>query len=240
MRTIFVVLLVVFLASLNIKAQSFRWQNTKEYRIQRNAIDEFRDDKFVDGGFISNKNLKYSEISGTPYLNNEFKKGTVLTSSGTLLDNYLLRYNMYDDQIEYIQEGVVYELAPKSLVKRAEFDGLIFVYIKYKNKGNSSEGFCEVLVEGKASLYRKHKIKFIPPAQGLPYNESNPAHFAQPEEYFYVSTGYPHVSNLINNKELSKILIDKKSETDLFISKNKLSVKKGEDLIKIFKYYNSL
>lgn len=240
MRTIFVVLLIVFLSSLNMEAQTNRWQDTKEYRIQRNAIDEFRDDKFVDGGFISNKNLKYSEISGTPYLNNEFKKGTVLTSTGTLLDNYLLRYNMYDDQIEYIKEDIVYEVAPKSSVTRAEFDELVFVYVKYKNKGNLAEGFFEVLVEGKASLYRQYKIKFIPPIQGLPYNDSNPAHFGQPAESFYASTNYPHVSSMINKRELFNVLKDKKSEIDIFISNNKLSVKKVDDLIKIFEYYNSL
>ncbi len=240
MKALFLLLFLILSASFSLTAQVERLPITKEYKIRRNVIDEFRTDKFIEGGFVVRGNLKYSEIDGTPYLNDEFKKGTITTASGTLIDNLLLRYNCYSDQIEYLKADSILELAPKSLVFRAEFDNRAFSYVKFRSSGKYEEGFCEVLAEGKASLFCQYNIGFLPPSPGIPYGDSNKARFKLPVRYFYVSNGDNYVDLVKNKKDLIHILKDRKTTLGTYISLNKLSLSKGDDLIRIIDYYNSL
>ena len=233
-------LILLFLASFNLNGQVSQFQNTKTYKTQRNTIDEFRTDKFIEGGFVIKGNLKYSEIDGTPYLNDEFKKGTITTSSGTLIDNLLLRYNCYNDQIEYLKTDSVLEINPKSLILRAEFDNRVISYVKFRSGGKYEEGFCEVLVKGKASLFCRYNLGFLPPTTGLPYGDSNKARFKLPVRYFYVSNEDNDVDLVKSKQDLINILKDRKTEIGTYISLNKLSLSKGDDLTRIIAYYNSL
>ena len=240
MKALFLLLLLILSASFSLNSQVTRFQDKKAYKIQRTVIDEFRIDKFIEGGFVVKGNLKYSEIDGTPYLNDEFKKGTITTSSGTIIDNLLLRYNCYNDQIEYLKADSILEITPKSLVTRAEFDNRTFSYVKYRSGGKYEEGFCEVLVKGKASLFCRYHIGFLPPSTGLPYGDSNKARFKLPVRYFYVSNEDNDVDLVKSKQDLIHILNDRKTELGTYISLNKLSLSKGDDLTRIIVYYNSL
>ncbi|MEI6139659.1 MAG: hypothetical protein WCP85_10370 [Mariniphaga sp.] len=240
MKALLILLLLILSASFSLTAQLERLPVTKEYKIRRKTIDEFRTHKFVDGGFVVNGNLKYSEIEGTPYLKSEFKKGTIITSAVTLIDNLLLRYNCYSDQIEYLKMDSILEITPKSLVSKAEFDNRTFSCVKFRNSKKLVEGFCEVIVKGKASLFCKYNVDFLPPAPGLPYGDSNKAHFKPIMKSFYVSNGDTYVDFVGNKIDLINILKDRKTELNNFISKYKLLAKKGDDLVRIIEYYNSL
>jgi hypothetical protein len=240
MKPLFILFFLILSASFSLTAQVTRFQDKKAYKIQRTVIDEFRTDKFIEGGFVVKGNLKYSEIEGTPYLNDEFKKGTITTTSGSLIDNLLLRYNCYNDQIEYLKTDSVLEINPKSLILKAKFDNRAFSYVKFRSGGKYEEGFSEVLVEGKASLLCRYHIGFLPPSTGLPYGDTNKARFKQPVRYFYVSNGDNDVDLVKSKKDLIHILKDRKTELGTFISVNKLSLNKIDDLKRIIAYYNSL
>lgn len=221
-------------------AQSNKYQNTPTYRINRNTIEEFREDKEAEGGFITNKSLKYAEITGNPYLNPQFREGSLMISDGTILDNCLFRYNMFTDQIEYLSEDVVYEVSPKSKVKRATTSNLTLVFLTPKINGKQQEGYFEVLLDGKITVYKKYSVKFIPPIPASPYDESRSAHFGLPENTFYVANSSGGFEIVKTKKGLVKFLVNKKSEVSGFISESGLSVNNESDLLKIVRFYNSL
>jgi len=185
-------------------------------------------------------NLEITEIQGSPYLDKEYQVGTVLTDSNTICKSVLLRYNCADDVLEFKQNNVSYDLIPKTSVKKAEFGGKVFVYKNYESGGGTGKTYFELLVEGKSSLFAHYSTKFYDrePAKG--YSEAQPARFDDIEKCFYISVNNSPARKISNNKKLVEILTDKQKEIESFISRQKLSVKKVEDLKKIVSYYNSL
>jgi hypothetical protein len=230
-------LLVLFSAS-RVAAQS-KYGTSKIYINNRNTIDEFREDKERNGGFIANKNLVYKEIEGSPYLNEHFSKGVITLLDGTVLDSCLLRYNIFTDQMEYENEGTVYEVAPKLKVKRAQFDHHLFSYLRYKEKDKQEERYFEVLAEGKVSLYKKRVVKFVPPAPSSAYNEAKQAFFELPQISYYVAKNGGETFLVRNKKALLKVFKSDKESMTTYISENGLSILKEGDLIKIVNQYNA-
>jgi hypothetical protein len=233
------ILLFVFLSFSRAFAQSTKYLNSAAYRMNRNTIDEFREDKEIEGGFITTKSLKYSEIKGNPYLREEFSDGTIWMSDGSVVENCSLRYNMFSDLMEYMLEGVVYEVTPKSKVKKAKFDGHTFACFNFSEKRKPGEQYFEILAEGKVTLLKKYSLKFIPPAPASPYSDEQMAHFGKPEASFYISDNQGDILLVKNEKTLLKILENKKSAMSLYISDNHLSVLAESDLLKIIDHYNS-
>lgn len=236
---IFSCFLVLFMClSFRLEAQKF--QNTKTYKIEKNTLDEFREDRFVDNGGFIGGNIKYAEVSGTPYLHKEFKRGKILISDGTLVDSCQLRYNIYTDQVENKDNGVVYEIAPKSKIKRAEIDGTLFTCLKLPENGTWKDHYFEVLAYGRISLYKLYTLQFIPPSSTFPYNKADSAHFTAPVNSYYLAKGSLPIVKLKNKKALLTVLNDQKSAVEKYISGNKLSVEKEADLLQIMEFYNGL
>jgi hypothetical protein len=183
--------------------------------------------------------LSLSDIKGSPFLDTEYKTATVTTDDGLVYKGIPLRYNAYTDVLEFLKEGASYDLMPKEKVKRAEFGGQVFSYRSYE-PGGSNKGYFEILQEGKATLLGRYVIHFYDeePLQG--YAEKKPARFDDFVESYWVSIQEAPAQKVLTSKKLVEILGDKKNEVQTYINKQKLSIKKVNDLKKIIAYYNSL
>jgi len=197
-------------------------------------------DQFMTRMSYGRNNLRAAEIQGSPYLEKEYKIGTVLTDADILYKDVPLRYNCYDDVLEFQRNKVSYDLKPKTVVKRAEFGGQIFVYKDFESNGGTDKSYFKLLAERKTSLCVRFSIKFYEQEPLKAYANPQPARFDDLKETYYVSFDNSPAKKILNNKKLIEILADKKNEVESFMSKQKLSARKAEDLIKIIKYYNSL
>lgn len=186
------------------------------------------------------KHLKMDDIQGSPYLESEFKIGTVLTDNDVFYRGIPLRYNCFNDVMEIQKNGFSYELKPKTKVKKAEFAGQVFAYKDYESGRGIARSYFELLAEGKATLCARFSVKFyeVEPLKG--FADPKPARFDNFAETYYISSGNSPARKIISKKILVELFVYKKHEVESFITKHKLSVKKGEDLNKIVKYYNSL
>lgn len=63
-----------------------------------------------------NSAATYSDIAGSPYLKEEFSDGYVILESGQKVD-LSLRYNIYNDLMEFENKGVVYNFNDPDKVK---------------------------------------------------------------------------------------------------------------------------
>ena len=99
-----------------------------------------------------------------------------------------------------------------------------------KQKENS---IYQVLSKGKAILLKHYSISW----QDLtPYNSANTTRvYSQLQQYYLFFNG--KMFSLDKNK---KDIVNISSTTKSFISRNKLNLKKEEDLVKFITYYNSL
>ena len=111
------------------------------------TIDNFRFKKITEGTYTA-RNLKLSDIQGTPYLENQFVPGKIITTNGTSNENIPLRYNAYTDDLEFKKGEDIFNIDPKSIVKRAEFGKSIFSYFPYFYGGKIEYRFFRILTEG--------------------------------------------------------------------------------------------
>lgn len=219
---ILITTIICFLSPLT-KAQSTTWN-----------------DPFPTKNTYGRNNLTLNDINGSPYLDDEYKAGTVLTDDGTLYKDIPMRYNCYDDVLEFTKDGSSYELLPKTKIKRAEFGGQVFTYKDMDSNEGSDKSFMQILAEGKATLFARFRVNFIEAEEAKGFADAKPPRFENLSETYYVSINNAPAKKINSNKNLLEVLGDKKKEVESYVSKQKISYKKVDDMKKIIAYYNSL
>jgi len=190
--------------------------------------------------FLDQNHLQLKEIQGTPYLNIEYEAGTILSDADVLYKNVPLRYDCFNDILEFKRNNKTYYADPKETVKKAEFGGKVFVYKVFEKEGGTEKSYFEEVVKGKAALFTRYSVNFYEAVPGNGIIDPRPARFGDLIETYYISIDSLPAKKILNNKKLVEILSDKKNEVEAFISKQKLSVKKKDDVKNVVVYYNSL
>jgi hypothetical protein len=222
-----VILLLTFLPSI-LSAQT----------IEKGLMDEFRFNKLLD--YTNSNSAIYANIQGTPYLEEDFVKGTVLTTDSILYSDVPLRYNRFDDELEFQKYDKTYVIDPKSILKRAEFGGIVLTCAEYMIKEKSANGFFQVITEGRAVLYIKHSIKFVKKEAEKAFVGAKPARFDYPDETYYISVDGNPAIKVTGNKNFCQLFSGKESEIETYCKKEKISNKNLNDLKRAVEYYNSL
>lgn len=202
-------------------------------------VRDFEFKKITEGTYSRN-NLKISDIQGSPYLDEDFSPGKITTNDGTIYTEIPLRYNAYSDDMEFQKDKDSYNIDPKTIVKRAEFGGLIFSYLRYDENAKSKSSFFEILIEGKATLLVRYTVKFLEKEAVKAFVDPKPARFEEAQKEYYISFDGAPAKLITNKKNLLELFGTQKTEMESYISKNKLSVKGDDALTKIVVHYNSL
>jgi len=151
-----------------------------------------------------------------------------------------LRYNAFSDDLEFKKGADCYNFDPKSIVKRAEFGGVIFSCMTYGSEDKTKSGFFEILTEGKAILLVRYTIKYLEKEKVQPFVDPQPARFDAPKKEYYMTIDGAPAKLITNKKSLLELFGNRKDEMESYISKNKLSVREDDSLKKIVAHFNSL
>lgn len=179
------------------------------------------------------------KIEGSPYLNETFVPGEVVSSKGkfTGID---LRYNLYSENMEFRQRDVVYALTPRPEIKRINFGNYSFVISDYELKGQKKTGYFVLLDSGKVTLLAKKRVSFreAQPPKAIE-TMGKPAKYINEQDDYYYRIGDGRALEVNNVSKLIESLPDKQEEMKAFAKKEKIS-KNERELIELIKYYNSL
>jgi hypothetical protein len=178
-------------------------------------------------------------IVGTPYLEDDFKEGKVITTKG-VFNAIPLRYNVESDYVEFKQKDVTYVLDPSPSVKKVSLPAGDLVVESYTVKGKPALGYYVLLDSGRLTLLMKKKV-ILRPAQAPKAieTEGKPARYEKlGDEFFYKINGGA-VTEITSVKKMLEVLPDHQDEVKAFVSKEKIS-KKERDLVKLVEYYNQL
>jgi len=205
----------------------------------RQAMDLFKTNKMLrddSRGLLSEK-----DFQGSPYLDDNFVKGSVYTTSKTEYVDVPLRYNIYNDQIEFkTGDNRVQALAVPESIEKIEFGNYKMVYIPYSISKKVRRGFFVTLAEGKASLYEKPRVTFKEATEAGAYKEAEPAKFVRNTDEYYIRVGENQAKLVGNKNDLLEVFPDHQKQLETFIKKNKIKPNKPESLKELVKYYNSL
>ena len=178
-------------------------------------------------------------IDGTPYLDDDFQEGSVITTKGVFAA-VPMRYHVAGDYLEFKEKGVRYILDPSPAIKKVNLRATNLIVDTYNVKGKPVRGFYVLLDSGKFTLLIKKKA-ILHPAQAPKAieTEGRPARYEKlGDEFFYKLNGGP-VSEISSVKKMVEVLADHGDEVKAFVSKEKIS-KKERDLVKLAEYYNQL
>lgn len=190
-------------------------------------------------GFAQSAAIDPASIKGTPYLEDAYAKGVICYAD----KNHAVpvRYNAYQDLMEYQQSGRALVLDANATVKKVTFNNSTFVPLSYEANGKSKLGYFALLDSGKVSLFAKKKIVFIPAKQGGALDGSNqPAEYRKSPDVYYIKVGDGPLQEVGNLKSLIAAFPDKKDELAQFAKKEKISPRKEKELVQLVQHYNSL
>lgn len=206
-----------------------------DYQVKQ-LSDYYRTNKMVTSDW--RRDLSLEDIEGTPFMEKEFTKGAIYTIQKQKFVDVPLRYNMYNDKIEFqTTDGAAAEIAVPDDVEKVEFGSYVFSFVKFQD---GKKGFMQVIEQGNASLYAQHKVLFRDRKAPAAYQDSEPARFEKIPVIYFISVGDAAAMPVGNKKEVIQIFPDHQPEIEAFISKNKIKTNKPEALAELVKYYNSL
>lgn len=226
MKTLYLSI-VISILSFGATAQNL-WLGAEGQRF----YDELLNRKMVKG--------EEATYEGSPYMNDEFKEATLVSSEGQVFIKVPLRYNVYYDLFEVEMEDAVYNLNRGSVVAEVEIEGHKFIFSEYEYQSSRGEGYLEVLIEGPWSLYKQHQLVFREAEPAQPYQEAEPASFEERDPLFYVSHADGLPVFIRNRRGLLELAGDKEKELNNFLKDNKIRLRDEAEMIKAVEFLNAM
>lgn len=178
-------------------------------------------------------------IKGSPYVEENFANGIIYY--GDKSHSAPMRYNAFQDLIEFQQNGKAVVLDPSNTVKRVVMGETVIVPLKYDANGKSKLGYFTMLDSGKVMLFAKRKIIYLEAKKGGALDGGDmPAQYKRSPDSYYYKTGGGELQEAGSIKSMISSFPDKREELTQYAKKEKISVKKEKELIQFVQYYNSL
>ncbi len=180
-------------------------------------------------------------VEGSPFARSEYVKGTVIRNNGDIYQNIPLRYNKYEDRIEFEDvNGKDLYIDNPSDYKFIIIDDQQYIYGEFLKENKKVKGYYVLLEVGKVSLLKKQLCGLKKAEPAKPFQDPKPAKFYTKTDEFYILINQKNIEKVKNEKECLAILQDQKNKLAKYIKSEKLKVKKEEDLKKLIEYYNTL
>ncbi len=157
---------------------------------------------------------------------------------GSILGGMRLRYNMYSQQMQFIEDGDTAAFAKPEELESINIDEYTFVYLPYLKNNESKEGYFEVLSEGKCQLLFHREITYhlIDDLDDGVIDDS----YILEHTYYLKKEGKPAVRIHMDRKSVLSIFCDKQETVNKYIKINKIRFNNQEDMVMVVNYYNSL
>ena len=180
------------------------------------------------------------DFEGSPFLKQEFITGRVYGPKIKYKD-IALRYNIFNDQMEFQQNNTIYALYPEPRITKVLLGDETYVVEKYEIKGKMAYGYLARLDTGKLTLLSKKVVRFTEKQEPKALEGAGkPAKFTRAQDIYYYKIGNGEITKVVSLKSFIESLPDKREEISNYAKSEKLSVKDEADLMKLVKYYNAL
>lgn len=199
-------------------------------------------DAYIDYSNINSTNSgavnTYSEIDGSPFLNDEFQIGKIVLKDGKTYQGPL-RYDIYGDQIEFKnKEDEVFAILYPEQVEKVIFDDVQLVMLE-PSKDKIEGGIFEIIKEGENySLLGKYTVDLKEAQPAKPYVDPKPAHFDRNDKIFFVRKGVSKPVFIKKKKDMEDIDPSRSNKIKDFVKKEKIKPSDENDLIKLVTFLN--
>lgn len=182
----------------------------------------------------------YLDIEGSPYIQANFTLGKIKYREGDPLERVPLRYNVYEDVIEYYLNGHTMELLAFPEVEQVFMGDTLMVFGSHQHKQETLTGYYFVLEAGDISLLEKLRITLLEPLPAKPMQAGKPARFSSPESLLCLEMPDGQIHEFSSLKQLKQLLASFEPELSRFIKSEKISPKNVEELQQLIRYIHTL
>jgi hypothetical protein len=203
--------------------------------------------EIVKAAYVTTSNARYTsldnylpdDVLGSPYGEEIFQPGIIYENGEAAVQDYFLRYNAYENDIEVKKQMQAPDSDIFILTKASNIFAKIGSYIYVFNEVENA--YYHVLFMGKNFKLYKQLNKRLYPAKmaKTSFEKDHLAEFKDRPEYFLISKeGAFHKVPSSKNKRI-KFFGNKKSEIEKYVKKNNLDISEEDVLIKAVRYFNS-
>jgi len=172
----------------------------------------------------------------SPYFNDQFVRSKVTGQNNKGLTLEALRYNMVNQQVEYLNKDVVYEVQD-SLNSFTITDSVGRLHMFEKRVVPAGPGFFEVLITGKLGLL-KHYSGVERELQDW-YTKKKVHAIVRTAEYYFEKEGKTQLF-VPSRKNVLELMGDKAKDVKSYLNNNTPDFGNDESLKELFEFYNSL
>jgi len=184
------------------------------------------------------KEIKYENVTGTPYFLDFWSKGKVTTKSGKNYVDMPLKYDIMNDKLIFQGEGgnMMYFTEPVStfeILDIGQSTSYKFINGLPITDGLNPSSFFQIIASGKLSLFKRVYKKITESTSygsatiNKSFNIYNSYYILQKENLIKIS---------LNKKSLIGLIPDKEKEITEYLKKEKIDFKQDSDLNKLFNY----
>ncbi|MGO4919380.1 hypothetical protein [Maribacter spongiicola] len=184
----------------------------------------------IDSPFLRVSNQSGNKIEGSIYLNDNWEQATILDKNLNRT-TVLAKFNAYNSEIEIFKDDTTSALLPVPGLN-VTLNQKKFVAVLIEDKFV----FAEILVEGKNNLYKVYDIKI-----NKAPSDAKLLNLESTDRVVITSNLYYEKDGIINEFPISKKDINETLDSQMIKSSKteRLSLKKEEDIIKLFKLANA-
>lgn len=187
------------------------------------------------------------DVLGTPYMNDSWMYG-YFNAYDTIKIEGLFRYNVFNQEIAFINGEDTLSIAAPLNVDTISFSGKYFTYSLYIEEKRGTDAlasaYFEILNEGDFKLLKKNYVEIKENSYAKNYmgggGDGREYFIHKSSLYYKPEPGSAAFKLQKNRRKVLNIFEDKKSEISDYIKENKLNISNEKDLIKIFIYYNQI
>ncbi|MFZ5972174.1 MAG: hypothetical protein ACOYXA_11335 [Bacteroidota bacterium] len=185
----------------------------------------------------------YVDVSGTPFLQEDWQPAFAELNSGKKLAGLLVKLDLLKQELYYLDEQRKEMIAKKGVVRQLIFtegtDSTTFRSGYPPAGANTLATYYQVLAEGTVHLL-KHQRKVINETKR--FNAATiERQFVLMEEYFLFDTRTQALTKIKKDKDsLLEALPDPQSQLKQHVATAKYKFRKEEDLLRVVDFYNSM
>ena len=173
------------------------------------------------------------------FIGSDWPLGKVILRDGSMVDNYLFRYNFLTDKMQYIVGRDTLTFMNPMQLNTVSFGGHTFVYENFQIDSVSRHGYFELLVPGKNKLMLRRFVTSQKPNSKYPDDESLTKYKVE-ERYYIGKPGMPANKLACNRKSALTFLNDHNEDIAEYLRITGNKVRTIDDLKLLVSYYNSL
>ncbi len=175
-------------------------------------------------------------VEGRIFIGADWPAGKVVLRDGGSIENYLLRYNLLSDQMQFIAGQDTLAFASPDELNTVTFDGHTFIYENFECGDAIRQGYFELIVPGKNKLLLKRVVTYQIPD---PKDESSTKYLID-DCYFISKPGKAASKLMCNRKSALSVLNEHNEEIEEYLRITGNKVRSLDDLKKLVAYYNAL